>query len=185
MPAVSVILQAGGPPRTRGTLRRLLSAALAAGIFSCAQAGPVPDDLKAGDLTERVRVFCIAVEDGGQSGRKVGCNDSVVPVEVNLPRPTAALEGALRALLDLRQRTEPTSGLYNALYASPLEVQRVERTGAQAKVYLDGYLELGGACDNARVLAQLQETALQFEDVQHVQFYLGGRPLSELLSGQG
>jgi hypothetical protein len=185
IPAVSDILQADRAPATRSALRRLLGAALAAGIFSCAQAGSVPDDLLAGDVTGRVRVFCIAVEDAGQSGRKVGCNDSALPVEVSLPRPTAALEGSLAALLAIHQRFEPTTGLYNALYASPLTLQRIERTGTQAKVYLDGYLALGGTCDNARVLAQLQETALQFEDVQVVQFYLGGKPLRDLLAGKG
>ena len=174
MPAVTGILQ----------WRRLCGAALAAGIFSCAQGGPAAD-LKAGDVTDRVRIFCIALEDAGAAGRQVGCNDSVVPVEVTLPRSAPALEGALQALLDVDEQFEPTSGLYNSLYASPLRIQRVVRQGSQVQVVLDGYLELGGACDSPRVLAQLQETALQFEDVQHVYFYLDGKPLTELLSGQG
>lgn len=185
MPAVPGILQVDEPRRSLGPWRRLLGAALAAGIFSCAQAGSVPDDLQADDVTGKVRIFCIALEDGGENGRPVGCNDSVVPVEVTLPRRGPALEGALAALLDVDQQFEPTSGLYNSLYASPLKVVQVKRQGAHAQVVLDGYLELAGTCDNARVLAQLQETVLQFEDVQQVQFYLGGKPLPELLSGKG
>jgi hypothetical protein len=175
MPAVSGILQ----------WRRLLGAALAAGIFSCAQGGPAPADLRSDEVTGKVRIFCIALEDNGASGRQIGCNDSVVPVEVTLTRRSPALEGALQALLDVDEQFEPTSGLYNSLYASPLKIQRVVRQGSQVQVVLDGYLELGGTCDSPRVLAQLQETALQFEDVQHVYFYLDGKPLTELLSGKG
>lgn len=154
-------------------------------VFSCAQAQSDLERLTAGSLTERVRVFLIAPGDDGRSGRKVGCGDSVLPVEVTLPRRQPALEGALRALLAMSERTDPASGLYNPLYASRLTVASVARAGAQARVDLKGYLELGGECDDPRILAQLQETALQFPDVQQVSFYVEGKPLAQLLSGKG
>jgi len=154
-------------------------------FFSCAQAGHESEEQKAGSVAGRVRVFLIATGDDGRSGRKVGCGDSAVPVEVNLPRPAPALQGALEALLAMHERSDPKSGLYNALYASRLTVRSVSRAGAQARVDLGGYLELGGECDDPRILAQLQETALQFPDVQQVAFYLEGKPLTQLVSGRG
>jgi hypothetical protein len=144
-------------------------------------------ELKAGTVTERARVFLIALEDGGVDGRRIGCGDSAVAVEVPLERRQAALPGALDALLAMKQDYDTRSGLYNALYASRLEVERIDRTGAEVKVYLKGYLEIGGECDSPRVLAQLTETALQFPDVQRATFYLEGKPLagpSGLLSGR-
>ncbi len=144
-------------------------------------------ELKAGTVTERVPVFLIALQDGGVDGRRIGCGDSAVAVEVPLERRQAALPGALDALLSMKQDYDTRSGLYNALHASRLEVERIDRTGAEVKIYLKGYLEIGGECDRPRVLAQLTETALQFPDVQRATFSLEGKPLagpSGLLSGR-
>lgn len=153
-------------------------------VFYCAPSETEPLDLRADSPTERVRIFLIATEDGGGLGRKVACSDSAVPVEVELPRQRPALEGALEALLAHDSRYDRATGLYNPLYASPLEIQRIDRAGAEARVYLTGYVEVGEDCDGPRMLAQLTETALQFPDVQRVQLYLGGKPLGQLLEGR-
>jgi hypothetical protein len=174
-----------GGPRRRG-VRRWLGAVLAPCLlFSCAQAATEVEELTGSTVSGRVRVFLVAPGDDGQAGRRVGCGDSLVPVEVNLPRPAPALEGAIGALLSLRDRNDPKSGLYNPLYASRLTVTSVQRAGAQVRVDLTGYLELGGECDDPRILAQLEETALQFPDVEHVRFYLDGKLLQQLVSGRG
>ena len=178
--------------RNRRGAWRLLGLALALGI-SCrnatttattsAPAGAAPPPEPAA-VAERVRVFLIAPQDGGRSGRKVACGDSAVPVEVPLPRPAPALEGALRALLAMGERYDRGSGLLNPLYASRLELAGMERQGGQVKVRLTGYVELGDACDNSRMLAQLTETALQFHGISDVQFEIDGQPLRELLLGR-
>lgn len=141
-------------------------------------------DLNATAMTERVRVFLIAPEDGGALGRKVGCSDSAVPVEVQLPTSRPALEGSLEALFGLESRYHGASGLYNPLYASPLEIETVQRVGSEARIRLGGYVELGGDCDGPRMLAQLTETVLQFPDVQRVTFFLGDKPLRQLLASR-
>ncbi len=56
-------------------------------------------------------------------------------------------------------------------------------SGAQARVLLTGYLALGDACENARMLAQLTETALQFSGISYVDFAIDGQPLRGLLLG--
>jgi hypothetical protein len=150
-------------------------------VFYCTPSETEPLSLQADSPTGRVRIFLIATEDSGGLGRKVACSDSTVPVVVELPRQRPALEGALEALLAHDGRYDRATGLYNPLYASPLEIQRVERADGEARVYLTGYVEVGGDCDGPRMLAQLTETALQFSDLQRVQFYLGGKPLGPLL----
>jgi hypothetical protein len=153
-------------------------------VLSC-NAGDTGTDLQAGTVTERGRVYLIALEDGGVDGHRIGCGDSAVAVEVPLERRQAALQGSIEALLSMTETYDTRSGLYNALHASRLEVERIDRSGAEVKVHLKGYLEIEGECDSPRVLAQLTETALQFPDVQRATFYLEGKPLSGLLSGAG
>jgi hypothetical protein len=164
--------------------RRLILITLLAGVASCSQGSPqkVADDLKATTRTERVRVFLI---DPKKSDPKGGCNDKAVPVEVDLPLATPALEGSLEGLFSLgREPYDTRSGYYNALHASPLTLGKIERRGAEAVVQLNGYLELDDPCDGTRALAQLQETVLQFKEIQHAQFYLEGKPLQDALAGR-
>lgn len=171
----------GSEPR-RWRLPRWPFLALFVGIACCSQGGGDLASLQADSQTESVRIFLIERDDGGVLGRKTSCNDSAVPVEVKLPRRMPALGGALEALLDLQGDAEdPRSGLYNALHASPLRIESFQRRGGELRVRLEGYLELGDACDGDRILAQLTETALQFPDVQAVFFYLGDQPLREAL----
>jgi hypothetical protein len=53
-----------------------------------------------------------------------------------------------------------------------------------ATVHLTGKLTLGGECDDPRVQAELEETALQFSTVKKVSFYVNNVALSKLLSGK-
>ena len=171
--------------RQRWRLPRWPFLALLVGIACCSQGAGDVTNLQADTPTESVRIFLIEREDGGILGRKTSCNDSAVPVEVKLPRRMPALGGALEALLGMRGDAEdPRSGLYNALHASPLRVANLQRRGGELRVRLEGYLELGEACDGDRALNQLTETALQFPDVQAVFFYLGDKPLREALAGR-
>ena len=170
--------------------RRLLAATslgwlLLAGAVCCSSEESRLNELDATTVTPRVHVFLIAPLDGGKQGRSVGCGDSVVPATVTLDRPRPALYGALEALLAAKGAHDGPTGLSNPLYASRLTLERIERKGGEAKVFLSGYVELADSCDAPRLLAQLTETALQFRDVQHVQLYLDGKPLRGLLLGAG
>lgn len=165
-------------------MRRSLLFLLLAALLGCDRSGPGSEEIRSTETVRKAHVYLIHLEDDGASGSKVGCGDSAVPFEVDLLRPTPALHGSLEALLSLGKRSEG-AGFYNALANSPLQVERIERSENQARVYLTGYLELGGVCDDPRVLAQLQETATQFSDVETVEFYLDGQPLKDLLSGRG
>jgi sporulation and spore germination protein len=153
--------------------------------FSAAcERADLPQTLSAGSRTRKTRIFMVQLERGKASGPEIGCGGSLEAVEVELPVPTPALRGSLEALLDAGEQYQ-SAGFYNSLAHSPLRLQRIERKGGAAKIYLAGYLELGGDCDGSRVLEQLTETATQFRDVSQAEFFLDGKPLRDLLSGKG
>ncbi|HKI06710.1 MAG TPA: GerMN domain-containing protein [Thermoanaerobaculia bacterium] len=158
----------------------LIVLALGAGC----QRSEAPQDVNATATIRKARIFLIAIEDKGAAGPEVGCGDSAVPVEVEMPAPMPALWGSMESLLTAGKRYE-SQGFYNALANSPLRVQKIERSGATARIYLAGYMEIGGECDSPRVLSQLTETATQFKDVDKAEVFLDGKPLAELLSGKG
>jgi hypothetical protein len=148
-----------------------------------------PRALRAGETIRQARVYLIAIPTTtatageNEHGASGGCDAPVAPVEVELPLPSPALDGSIAALLDAGSRYG-NAGLYNALAHSPLQVDRIERAGDAARVYLTGYMEVDGGCDRRRLLAQLTRTATQFSDVKRAEFFLDGKPLLDLLSGK-
>ena len=131
---------------------------------------------------QTVLIFLIAVDDNGQSGKLIGCGDSAIPVQVNIPPTQGVLRAALNALLSIKNQFYGESGLYNALYQSSLQADNVTITNGEAVIHLTGTLMLGGECDTPRVEAQLTETALQFSTVTSVSVFINDVPLKEALS---
>jgi hypothetical protein len=133
---------------------------------------------------KEARIFMIAINDNGGSGKKIGCNDSAVPVTFTLPDPAAPLRGALDKLLSVRTRYYGQSGLYNSLFQSDLRLDSVTIVSGVAEIRLSGALTLGGTCDSPRVWAQFEETALQFSTVKSVNILVNGKKLQDLLSSK-
>jgi hypothetical protein len=129
-------------------------------------------------------IYLIAVDDGGASGELIGCNDSVVPVEVTFEPTVAPLRAALNALFAVDTDSYGSSGLYNALHQSDLSVGAINIAQGTATIALTGDLLIGGVCDAPRVTAQIEETALQFATVDSVEVTLNGQPLEDVLSMQ-
>ena len=135
--------------------------------------------------THTVQIFLIAMDDNGQTGIPVGCGDSAVSVQVEIPPTQGVLKAALVALLSVRDQYYGQSGLYNALYQSDLQVESVSIDGGMASVYLTGSLTMGGECDAPRVQAQLEQTIRQFPSITDVAIYINGQPLADLLGFAG
>ena len=134
--------------------------------------------------TTHVKIFLIAIDDGGKSGKKIGCNDSVVGVERTIPPTQAPLTAALTELFSIHDRNYGQSGLYNILYKSTLKVDGATIVNAKATINLSGKTMLGGVCDNPRFKAQIEETALQFSTVNQVAVFINNLPIDQLLSGK-
>ncbi len=134
--------------------------------------------------TESAHLYFIALEDNGQQGEMIGCNDSVVPVLVEIPGEEDQIQAALERLLSIKNKTYPGTDLYNSLSQSTLTLDSVTVTDTVADVRLSGEVVAGGVCDNPRIEAQLRQTILQFQNVSEVQIYVNDEPLSEVLSLQ-
>ncbi len=133
----------------------------------------------------QVKIFLIAIEDGGKSGPKIGCNDSVVAVDRTIAPTAAPLTAALNQLFSLHTQFYGQSGLYNALYRANIQVSKVTIVNGKATIQLTGTLNLGGECDDPRVEAQITQTALQFSTVRAVDVFMNGKPLQSILGGKG
>lgn len=131
---------------------------------------------------QTVQIFLIALEDNGQSGKKIGCDDSVIPVPVTITPTLGVLRAALEELLSVEDIYYGVTGLYNALHQSELVLDSVSIVQGKATIHLSGTFMLSGVCDNPRVEAQLEETALQFPTVSQVSVFVNGKPLEEVLS---
>lgn len=127
-------------------------------------------------------IFLVALEDNGVSGKKIGCDDSLVAVEVPLNLGQPEPWSALSALLSLDQPYFGESGLYNALYQSDLTITEIAFDDEMAKIYLEGELMLGGVCDNPRVEEQILATILQYEQIAAAEVYINGELLKDFLS---
>lgn len=130
----------------------------------------------------KVKIFLIGIDDNGASGKKIGANDSAIPVLVDIEPTKAPLKAALTKLLSLNEQMYGQSGFYHSLNQSDLEVKSVIIDDGEAVIELTGILKLGGVLDNPRVKAQIEETALQFDSVNKVSVFIDGEKLDEVLS---
>ncbi len=87
----------------------------------------VPRAARAGGsgIVAGTAVYYVAVDDGGSSGVRFGCNDSLVAVRHADPAIREPLQAAMGHLLS---GSAPPAGLYNALASSALK-------------YVSGYLD--------------------------------------------
>jgi hypothetical protein len=133
----------------------------------------------------QLKMFLVAIGDNGQSGKAVGCGDSLVPVDIDVPYTRGVLRAALEQLLAVKAQYYGQSGLYNALYMSDLRIDAVELNQGEAVIRLSGQVQLGGECDTPRLIGQIEETALQFSTVRQVTIFLNGKLIREALSLRG
>lgn len=131
-----------------------------------------------------IKLFFIAVDDNGASGKKIGCNDSVVPVDVEVGRSPGTLRTAYNRLLNTREESYGERNLSNPLSKSRLRVKSIVIRNRTAIIKLTGRLVSAGACEDPRIEAQLTETALQFPTVRRVSVFVNNVPLGRLLSGR-
>ena len=85
---------------------------------------------------EQAKIYLIAIGDNGQTGERIGCGDSLIPVTRDItagPTTPEKITAALTLLFSLHDRDYGQSGLTNALYASQLQVKGVELQGSKAK----------------------------------------------------
>jgi spore germination protein GerM len=134
---------------------------------------------------QAVKLFLIAIDDAGRSGRQIGCGDSVVAVTREIRRSRTPLRATIEELLRLPERYGSDPELYNALHQPDLRLESISVRRGLARINFAGQLVTRGVCDSPRVQAQIEETAVQFPIVKKVQVFINGTPLSEYLSERG
>lgn len=133
---------------------------------------------------ETVIIFLVLLDDNGAMGDRVGCGDSLVPVEAAVAPYTDATRAALAALLAAGD--PQVEGIYNGLVHSNLTVSGVTILGQRATVRLSGELLSGGSCDNPRIIEQIKKTVgFHNPGVTEVSVLVNGRRIEELLSLRG
>ncbi|MEZ4569714.1 MAG: GerMN domain-containing protein [Thermomicrobiales bacterium] len=138
--------------------------------------------------TETVNVFLVAIGDNGESGQLIGCEDSLIPVEMNIEATSdtaTRVERALMALFGIDEQNYGQSGLYNSLYQSNLSVDSVTMNGSEATVDISGEISIGGVCDEPRFEEQIRQTVLDIDGVDTAMITVNGTPLDELFGGPG
>ncbi|MDQ0616071.1 GerMN domain-containing protein [Arthrobacter globiformis] len=126
-------------------------------------------------------VYYVALDDGGTSGVRFGCNDSLVAVHHADSSISEPLQAAMSRLLS-GPGAPPASGLYNALSASSLQYVSGYLDGTTVVVNLTGAVQPGGVCDLPRIEAQLTHTAVTAVGAVRAEIYVSGVPLAEVLS---
>lgn len=171
--------------RRFGFTSRCLQAACLA--LAAILVGAAPGQAAQAGRATSIHLYFVAIGDGGKSGLKIGCGDSLVTVNRPIAPTRAPLSAAFRLLLSEHHRYIGQSGLYNSLYRSRLSLKSASVVHGKTRIALVGSMSLGGECDNPRVYAQLRHTALQFKSVDNhnLTITINGVPLSKRLSLKG
>ena len=157
-------------------MKQILSAALV--LISVAAAAPA-SPAQRGARTREVKVYLVALDDRGKRGRRVGCDDSLVPVTRTIRGAGAPLKAAVEELLAVPHEYE--GGLGNYWYGENLRVQSAAVRAGVATIRIRGRLFVAGVCDEPRIEGQIRETARQFRGVRSVRVFLNGRRLADAI----
>jgi spore germination protein GerM len=126
-----------------------------------------------------VKVYLIALDDNGRRGKRVGCNDSLVPVTRTVSAAAVPLKAAVEELLSLPREFE--GGLGNYWFGENLRVESVQLRSGVATIRLRGRVFVAGVCDEPRIEGQISETARQFPGVRSVRVFVNGQRLADVI----
>lgn len=130
---------------------------------------------------QQIKVYLVAVGDNGHAGKKVGCEDSLVPVTRTIRKTAAPLKAALEELLSTPAETGESPKLQNFWNGRNLRVSSVSVRKSTATIRLSGEVFVAGVCDQPRIESQIEETARQFPNVKKVKVFIGKRTLADAI----
>jgi hypothetical protein len=129
--------------------------------------------------TVAVQVYLVALGDNGKAGKKIGCDDSLVPVTRTIKAAGAPLRASIEELLALPRDYD--EHLKNYWFGEGLKVADVSIRGGVATIRITGQLAVAGVCDEPRIESQMNETARQFRTVRRVKVFVNGRTLAQAI----
>jgi uncharacterized protein DUF3828/sporulation and spore germination protein len=128
-----------------------------------------------------VKIYLVAIGDDGKTGKKIGCNDSLVPVTRTIKKTRAPLTAALRELLLTPSQSDGPAKLENFWKGRNLAIKSVSIRNGIATIRISGEVFVAGICDEPRIQSQIGETAMQFPTVKSVQVFVGKRTLADAI----
>jgi len=135
------------------------------------------DDRGSEEQTQTVKIYLIALNDNGKAGKKIGCEDSVVPVTRTIRKTTAPLTAALNELLTAPGESNGNPKLDNFWKGRNLKLRSASISGNTATINITGEIFVAGVCDMPRIESQIEETARQFQNVKRVRVFVGNQTL--------
>ena len=136
--------------------------------------------------TRTIRVYLVAMNDRGRSGRRIGCDDSLVSVRRTIRATGAPLRAAIQELLALPEENTYAGRQLHNFWASErtsdLRLESVAINRGVATIRFSGAVPVAGICDEPRIISQIEATARQFPTVRRVRVFLGGVPLRQAVS---
>lgn len=157
-------------------MRRLLAAVCLSVAVASAAAAPAAQSAQ---RTREVKVYLVALDDRGKRGRRIGCDDSLVPVTRTVAASGAPLKAAVEALLAVPREYEGNLGTSWA--GEGLRVRSAVISRGVATLRVEGTLPVAGVCDIPRIEEQIKATARQFRGVRSVRVFLNGQRLADAI----
>ena len=143
--------------------------------------GMLQSNFAASQPTREIKVYLVAVGDNGKKGKKIGCDDSLVPVTRRVSATEAPLRAALQELLSMPPEPLDNPGLQNFWKGRNLSLRNVTIQKQTATILISGDVFVAGICDEPRIVGQIEETARQFPSVKNVKVFIGKRTLAEAI----
>ena len=143
--------------------------------------GVLKSNDNAGDRKTTVKVYLVALNDGGKTGKKIGCDDSLVATNRFIQPTSAPLTAAINELLTTPQHPAGNPPLENFWKGRNLRVVSVSILNNTATIRLSGEVFVAGICDIPRIESQIEETAKQFPTVKRVRVFMGNQTLRDAL----
>ena len=131
--------------------------------------------------TQSVKVYLVALGDNGKTGKKIGCDDSLIAVTHTIKKTTAPLSAAIRELLSTPPHPDGAPNLQNFWKGRNLALKSATIRNDTATIYISGEVYVAGICDEPRIQSQIEETARQFPKVKKVKVFIGKRTLADAI----
>jgi hypothetical protein len=131
--------------------------------------------------TQPIKIYLVALGDNGKTGKKIGCDDSLIAVTRDIKKTTSPLTAAIRELLLTPQHPDGSPNLENFWKGNKLKVISVSLVNGTATIRLSGQVFVAGVCDEPRIQSQIEATARQFRTVKNVKVFIGKQTLADAI----
>ena len=149
----------------------------------------VMKDVDVSDLAEDEIVILLNAPEADYKGsdvyKKIGCDDVLVPVSVELEKTQSDLATAIVQLLTIKRAAYEGQGLTNSFSGIGLVLSNIHYEDGLRIIDFEGEPKLSGVCEDARIEFQINETIGLYENKFEIRLNDSKSEWESLFSGQG